>query len=116
MSRRKGLHKFHLGRKYVAERFYPPETFHPASFRLISSGGYKFTVGVPKQALKTDGFMPLEKGGRFTVGTRVQRMLHPVGKFKRSYPKVFKKLQASTTKTVTAPSTHIPKYGLVAGM
>jgi len=108
---RRGVHKFHYGKKYVLERFYPPELFHPKSFRTIESGGYKFTVGVPMQALK-DG---LFADGRFSAGTRVQRMLHPVGKFKKKYPTLFKKLEASPTKTTTGKATHIPKYGLVAG-
>jgi hypothetical protein len=109
------VHKFHLGREYVTERFYPPELFHPKSFRTIKSGGYKFTIGVPKQALKVDGYLPLFKGKKFTAGTRVQRMLHPVGKFERKYPKIWKELKASKTKLVTATPTHEPKYGLVAG-
>jgi hypothetical protein len=109
------VHKFHLGREYIAERFYPPELFHPESFRVIESGGYKFTVGVPKRALKADGYLPLFADGRFRAGTRVQRMLHPAEKFKKKYPTLFKKLQASPIKTATAPPTHLPRSGLVAG-
>lgn len=108
------VHKFHLGKKYVHERFYSPELFEPESFRLIESGGYKFTVGVPSKALKADGYMPLFADSRFTAGTRVQKMLHPVEKFKRRYPSVFKKLVASPTKTITARPTHLPASGLVA--
>jgi hypothetical protein len=107
-------HKFHLGKKFVMERFYSPELFHPKSFRTIESGGYKFTIGVPKEALKTDGFIPLFADSTFTAGTRVQRMMHPVKKFKGKYPSVFSKLKSSKTKTVLARPTHIPKYGLVA--
>lgn len=108
------VHKFHLGREYVHERFHPPELFHPESFRVIESGGYKFTIGVPLKALKVDSVMPLYEDARFTAGTRVQKMLHPVRKFKKKYPKVFKRLVASPTKTVTAPPTHVPPK-LIAG-
>jgi len=106
------VHKFHLGRKFVSERFYPPKLFHPESFRVKESGGYKFTVGVPTKAL---GTMPLYADSRFRAPTRVQKMMHPVGKFKRKHPAIWKKLKASKTKTVLGKATHLPKSALVAG-
>ena len=110
------VHKFHLGRKFISERFYPPELFHPKSFRVIESGGYKFTVGVPTKALKTNAIaMPLYADSRFRAPTRVQKMMHPVGKFKKKHPAIWKKLKASKTKTVLGKATHLPKSALVAG-
>jgi len=69
-----------LRAQFCPERVAPPSAFDPRSFRTVRVKGHRVTVGCPKGQYDASR-------RRCRVGTRAQRILHPVGEGKCPLPR-----------------------------
>ncbi len=86
---------FTLKRRYVSERLEDPEKFDPESFRTIIVDGHRITIGCPIETVDS----------RCPIGTRAQRILHPIKEFKEKYPRHYEALIRAKGREIWLPPT-----------